>query len=201
MFYSQESEQWFADITPLIDGKSENVRNIDRKVKSIVEPLDNVQPIQSYFIRSENGYKVFYKKNSTEMVLKAPKYAKIDENFVFKLKTYNATVVARDLDEYNELKCRVIKGTLILGSIGALASLALYGPEVSIPYLGGAIAGALYFILLGKKTDSITQGRFYLKCTFSVFCYIIFCNYFVSNIHTKSEDRCWIDRSPGKQFG
>ena len=51
MFYSQESEQWFADITPLIDGKSENVRNIDRKVKSIVEPLDNVQPIQSYFIR------------------------------------------------------------------------------------------------------------------------------------------------------
>ena len=106
---------------------------------------------------------VAYKKNSTEMVLRAPKYAKLDENHVFKLRTYNATVVAKDLDDYEKLKSRVIKGTLIFGSIGALFSLALYGPEVSVPYLGGSLSGVLYFILLGKKTDSITQGTLFIK--------------------------------------
>ena len=45
---------------------------------------------------------------------------------------------------------------------GAAEKVALYGPEVSAPYLAGSFAGALYFILLGKKTDSITQGRFFL---------------------------------------
>lgn len=170
MFYSQERGQWMVDITPLVDGKSENVRNIDRKVKSIVEPLENIQPIQSSYIRSENGYKIFYKKNSTEMVLRASRYKKLDENFVFSLRTYNATIVAKDFDNYEMLKSRIIKGTLMFGSIGALVSLILYGPEVSVPFLGGSFAGALYFVLLGKKTDSITKGAFFMSPFVSLYC-------------------------------
>ena len=137
MFYSTQSKQWMVDILPLIDGKSDNVRNVDRKVKPIIESISRVQPIQTVYLRSENGYKIFFRNNSSEMILKAQNYRPLDEDFVFKLKSFNVSILQNDLSDYEELKARIIKGTLTAGVVGSLFTLGFFGPEVSIPYLCG----------------------------------------------------------------
>ena len=48
--------------------------------------------------------------------------------------------------------------TIQFGAAGTVISTAAFGPEVSVPFFVGSLAGAFYLYLLGKKTDSIGSG-------------------------------------------
>jgi len=157
--YSQNAKMWRAEILPLKDGKSENVFVVDRGAKSSSELVENLRPVQAFFLRSENGYKVAYRRNTTEVVLKAPSYRKIDgTNFTMPTKVVNMETLQNDMIRYNELKTRMVTNTLKFGAVGTALTTVLYGTDVSLPYSLGALAGALYLILLGKKVDIIGSG-------------------------------------------
>lgn len=80
--YNPDKDCWVADISPLQEGKADKVFSIDRNAKSFFESVDTLQPVQAFFMRSENGYKVAMKKNSTEVILKAAGYRPLDQTYV-----------------------------------------------------------------------------------------------------------------------
>ena len=155
LYYQNQSKSWMADIIPFMEEKANQVLIVDKKSKIVTEPLQSLQPAQSYYVRSENGYKLVYKKNSTEVALKGLKYRDLDADFVFKTKNFNITSIQKDYSDYNDLKNRITKYALGIGLAGSLVSFLLLGPDVSLSYFLGSGSGIFYFYLLGVKTDSI----------------------------------------------
>lgn len=155
VFRSKEQGPWLCEILPMKEGKSNNILTVDNKAKMEIHPLSSVQPVRSYFVRSENGYRVSFKVNSTEVILKAPSYNSLDGGFEFRRVVVNSTALASDFQSYSALKTRIIKSTILFGLFSSAVSWTLFGSEVSIPLLCGSFCGALYFFLLGLKTDSV----------------------------------------------
>jgi hypothetical protein len=65
------------------------------------------------------------------------------------------------------MKYRIIKTTLLFGSVGTVISTVFFGQEVGIPYASGVVAGSLYLFLLGKKTDGIGASYTLSNSTFT----------------------------------
>ena len=160
MRYSQPSEAWVAEVIPLMEGKSNNVYVVDRKAASLSEPIASLRPVLSFFLRSENGYKISYRKNTTEIILKAPSYRSLAADFKFPQKAINETVLASDMITYAEIKARIVSNTLKAGAIGTVGSLFVFNfnIDISLSYFLGALSGAFYLILLGKKVDQVGAG-------------------------------------------
>lgn len=158
--YDGPRERWIADVTPLVEGKSDKVFAVDKNAKSFFQDVAALQPVQAFFLRSENGYKVAMKRNSsTEVVLKAAAYRELARDFVPPaLQKVDQAVLRQDMDTYAELKNRIIKTTLVFGAVGSIVCVPLFGFDVAIPYASGATAGGLYLYLLGKKIDGIGLG-------------------------------------------
>lgn len=76
-FYGNESG-WVADVIPLTEGKTENVYVVNKGAKSLSLSTAELKPVKSFYVRSENGYKISFKPNSTVVSLRAPSYRKID---------------------------------------------------------------------------------------------------------------------------
>lgn len=153
--YSSEKEAWVADIVPLKEGKSENVYTVDRNAGTFFENVENIVPVRSFFLRNENGYKIAYRKNTTNIILKAPAYRVMNSTYVQPSKPISLDVLAEDMKRYEELKNRMVLNTIKFATIGGIIVQFAFGSEVSGPYLLGGGAGALYLYLLGKKTDGI----------------------------------------------
>jgi hypothetical protein len=146
----------FADVVPLKKGESNAVYVIDRGGKSSFEAVDSLKPVRSYYVRAENGYRVAFRGNSSsEVVFKAPKYRVVGGMFELPSVVIGQDVRQDAMDEYAALKARLIKNTFLFGAVGAVGTTALYGPDVSVPYILGVVAGLCYLFLLGKKTDNI----------------------------------------------
>ena len=160
MRYSQPSEAWVAEVIPLMEGKSNNVYVVDRKATSLSDKVANLRPVLSFFLRSENGYKISYRKNSTEIILKAPSYRSLAADFKFPQKEINETVLASDMVTYAETKARIVLNTLKAGAVGTVGSLFVFNfnIDISLSYFLGALSGALYLLLLGKKVDQVGAG-------------------------------------------
>lgn len=160
MRYSQPNEAWVAEVIPLMEGKSNNVYVVDRKASSLSEKIASLRPVLSFFLRSENGYKISYRKNSTEIILKAPSYRPLNAEFKFPQKVINETVLASDMVTYAEIKTRIVSNTLKAGAIGTVGSLFAFNfnIDISLSYFLGVLSGALYLILLGKKVDQVGAG-------------------------------------------
>eukprot|EP01041_Mallomonas_annulata_P006793 gene6793-13755_t len=158
--FNKSKMKWIADIVPLTEGKAENVYSTDRGARTFFEDVDTLRPVRSFFLRSENGYKIAFRPNSTDAVLRAEGYRSIDQDYVVPVEQVklNLTILEEDLDTYQKLKTRLIKTTLTYGAVGTVITTAVYGPEVSVSYLLGSGAGALYLYLLGKRTDKIGSG-------------------------------------------
>ena len=85
--YVAAYETFFADIVPLIEGKSENVYILDRNSNAEYIRVDEIKPVRFYFVRAENGYKVYKdKKNPQKIVLRARSYGPIDKDYNFRSK-------------------------------------------------------------------------------------------------------------------
>jgi hypothetical protein len=146
----------FADVVPLKEGKSDAVYVIDRGGKSSFEAVDSLKPVRSYYVRAENGYRVAFRGNSSsEVVFKAPKYRVVGGTFELPNVVIGQDVPQEAMGEYAALKARLMKNTFLFGAVGAVGTTALYGPDVSVPYIVGVAAGLCYLYLLGKKTDNI----------------------------------------------
>lgn len=105
--YSADKGQWIADISPLEEGKSERVYVVDKDAKSFFETVSTLKPVQCFYLRSENGYKVAFKRNSTEIALKASGYRSLNQSFVPPAqKSVDLEALRRDLDSYANLKTR-----------------------------------------------------------------------------------------------
>lgn len=167
--YSTSRECWIAEVSPLKEGKSEEVFVTDKNAKTLAVPTSELQPVRAYFVRSENGYRVNLKKNSTEFVLRAPKYRNLTADFQLPAKSLNMTTLEDDLERYEALKTRIVSSALQFGAVGTAISTFFFGLDVSIPFLFGSGAGASYLYLLGKRTDSIGAGEFYVTIDFSSF--------------------------------
>ena len=80
--YVSKYETFFADIVPLKEGKSENVYILDRESTAEYLSVEELSPVKFYFVRSENGYKIYRNKlNPKDTVLKAPNYRKVDSSY------------------------------------------------------------------------------------------------------------------------
>jgi hypothetical protein len=73
---------WYADIVPLAEGKSKDVFVVDKRAKSILLPIANLRPIQAFYVRAENGYKIAFEPNSTKVILRAEAYRNLTKDFV-----------------------------------------------------------------------------------------------------------------------
>lgn len=156
--YSNSSKAWSADIVPLVEGKSERVWIVDRGSRSFLESIAKIRPVQSFFMRSENGYRISFRGNSTGMeslVYKSTGYRELAPTFQFPKKQVNLEVVRKDMGDYEELKKRIILNSLKFGAVGAVVMQFWLGFDAAISYTIGASSGALYLFLLGKKTDQI----------------------------------------------
>lgn len=160
LIFREDKGEWFAEVLPLVEGKSNDVYVFDPYAGSIeILEVKNLKPVRSFFVRAENGYKVAFRGNSTiEVIYKAPSYRGIDDTFVVPKKQIDTEALAKDLALYSQLKERVIRNALAFGSVGFVGTSALFGFDTSVPYLCGAFAGAGYLYLLGKKTDTIGSG-------------------------------------------
>jgi hypothetical protein len=79
--YSASTESWAAEVIPLKEGKSVGIFTVDKNAKAYTEKIETLQPVRAFFVRSENGYKIAYKKNSTEILLRAPSFKPIPADF------------------------------------------------------------------------------------------------------------------------
>ena len=156
--YSKSSNSWNADIIPMVEGKSESVWIVDRGSRSFVENIEKIRPVQSFFLRSENGYMISFRGNSTSMenlVYKATGYRELAPTFEIPKKKVNVDVVKKDMGDYEQLKKRIILNSLKFGAVGAVVVLLWLGVDAALSYTVGASAGALYLFLMGKMTDQI----------------------------------------------
>ena len=110
-------------------------------------------------MRSENGYKLVTKKNSTEVILKAVKYRELDQNFIFESKKYNFSMVQEGYNEFNNLTKKIILSSLGLSFVMTFISTVVFTSDISVSYFLGSIFGILYFFLLSIKTESIGSSE------------------------------------------
>jgi len=157
--FISSSNSWIAEVSPLKEGKSPEVFAVDRGAKSYTAKITELKPVRAFFKRSENGYSVKLRSNSTEYTLRAPTYRDLPANFTLPVKAaVNATSLEEDLEKYEALKSRLVTSTLQFGAVGTVISTAAFGPDVGIPFLFGSTSGAAYLYLLGRRIDSIGAG-------------------------------------------
>ena len=156
--YSNSTKVWNADIVPLVEGKSTSVWVVDRNSRSSFENVEKIRPVQSFFMRNENGYRISFRGNTTSManlVYKAEGYRPLPETYSPPRKKVDLDVVKTDMVAYNELKTRIVLNSLKFGAVGVVAVYFWLGLDAALSYALGSSSGALYLFLLGKKTDQI----------------------------------------------
>lgn len=104
-FYTNETG-WMATVMPLKEGKSENVYCINREAKSILISTKDLSPVKFYYVRSENGFRVTIKQNTTMPSLRAPSYRAVDGSSKPPKKAVNLKTLEADMTDYGELKKR-----------------------------------------------------------------------------------------------
>eukprot|EP01031_Cornospumella_fuschlensis_P027972 gene27972-33778_t len=153
--YIDSYNSFYVDIIPLAEGKSPGVFVINRKAKAEYKPLSQVRPVKAYYLRSDDGYKVSFKKDTKEVVLKASQFKPVDKSYGANRKTINFDAITNDFQDYQELKKRITVAALKVGGVGSLLLGFSLGPDVVPEYALGVFSGCAYFYLLSKKVDAI----------------------------------------------
>lgn len=84
--FISSSNSWIAEVSPLKEGKSPEVFTVDRGAKSYTTKITELKPVRAFFKRSENGYVVKLRTNSTDFTLRAPTYRDLPANFTLPVK-------------------------------------------------------------------------------------------------------------------
>eukprot|EP01038_Epipyxis_sp_PR26KG_P010868 gene10868-14586_t len=175
--YVDNYNEWFADIVPLKEGKSENIFTIDRNSKAEYLSISDLSPVKNAFMRNENGYKLYFEKKNKQIddnnnsnnnkekaayskinnvVLRSEKYnIDIPKDYNIRSKTLDYQKLESDMEDYEKLKIRIILSTLKYGLASAVLVTAGFGLDISLYYTLGVFGGAIYLFLLGKNIDYI----------------------------------------------
>lgn len=154
--YAKQYESFYADIVPMKLSTSENTYVLDKSSKAEYLSLKELAPVKFYFIRSDNGYKIYRKKeNQTEIVLKATRYREVGGSYNPRSKAIDFNKLKGGMEDYAVLKLRIVKSSLKFGIIFAVIAAVAFNVETAAVYALGVIGGALYLYLLGINIDSI----------------------------------------------
>lgn len=80
--YREKDDTFYADIVPLQPGKSDGIFRTDRQARADYKAIAALQPVKAFYVRSEDGYKVYKNNSTSEVVLRAEKYRPVDRTFV-----------------------------------------------------------------------------------------------------------------------
>jgi hypothetical protein len=95
--YISSSNDWIADLSPLKEGKSVDIFTLDAQAKSTSAKITELTPVRAFFKRSENGYQVKYRMNSTEFIRRAPSYREMPSNFTLPAKVNDCNYITSAL--------------------------------------------------------------------------------------------------------
>lgn len=109
--YISSNKNWIADLSPLKEGKSIDIFTLDSQAKSTSAKISDLTPVRAFFKRSENGYQVKYKMNSTEFIVRAPSYREMPANFSVPVKVINCFPTPRAFWTKNVPHCQLIHST------------------------------------------------------------------------------------------
>ena len=70
-------------------GEAVDIFSLDSQAKTSTAKVTEIKPVRAFFKRSENGYQVKYRLNTTEYILRAPSYREIPSNFTLPVKVKN----------------------------------------------------------------------------------------------------------------
>jgi len=79
--FNEGKNEWFADIVPLKEGKSENIYCVDKDAMANFVSIKEIVPLRSFYVRAENGFKIAKQSNSSLPVSRAPRYRTIEKSF------------------------------------------------------------------------------------------------------------------------
>lgn len=91
--YQTDIESWVAEVLPLKEGKTEKIFTVDKTSTSLAVKLSDLTPVTAFFVRAENGHKISYKGNTTELSIRAPRYRSIDQNYTLSRKVSSSNEI------------------------------------------------------------------------------------------------------------
>lgn len=99
--YLEKNQCYFAEIVPLKEGKSANMYVLDTSGQTEYLSVNEVSPVRALFVRSENGYKITFKEGTSEPILRAAQYRKVDKT------TYTPPSKVSVTIAFFGLRCRI----------------------------------------------------------------------------------------------
>jgi hypothetical protein len=149
------NEKWLAEITEMEDvGDGYYTEYPSRKRrKSKYYNIQQISPLIASFVRSEDAWKVPTDINGRP----SPSYNSYDlEDYQGPMSMpVNQDVVQTDLNNYGQLKNKLLKDTAIAGLVGTIVAELTRGLDDALIYFAGAVAGLGYVFFLSIKTDTL----------------------------------------------
>ncbi|KAG5178799.1 P-loop containing nucleoside triphosphate hydrolase protein [Tribonema minus] len=155
--YIAARNTWIADVLPLKEiGDGQYARR--RGWGTNVEDVEKLRPVRAFYVRSVDAFQV--RTNSDDpgdLVYAGPCYNIKD----FELPPpppVDSASAEMSLAEYEALKVRLLRDTLLFGAAGSVAAALAVGIEEGAVFALGAATAAAYVALLGRNADKIGTG-------------------------------------------
>lgn len=114
----------------------------------------SLKPVLASYVRAVDGWRVPVDK-ATGLVKPAAEAYIIDDTFKLPEPQVDEDKYRQYLEEYEELKWRLLKETLLFGAAGTAACVATQGPEDGSIFGVGVLVGAAYLFLLEQQADKL----------------------------------------------
>ncbi|CAM9458149.1 unnamed protein product [Phaeothamnion confervicola] len=154
--YIESRGKWIADLLPLEEiGDGQYAREKGRR--TVAEDVDTLRPVRAFFVRSTDAFKVMQKEGTGAPSYIADGY-RVD-NFELPKRTVDVIKLQESLEEYEALKTRFLRDTLLFGAAGTAIATAVGGLDRGLVFGLGAATSAAYVCLLEKNADHLGTRR------------------------------------------
>ena len=155
--YIADRGQWIADIVVFKEIEPGLYRETKRGRASEYMDVTALKPVLASYVRATDGWRVPIDKATGLVKPWAPAYI-IDDTFELPKPVIDEDKYTQYLEEYEELKWRLLRDTLLFGAAGSAAALATQGAEDGAIFALGVLVGAGYLLLLQQQADRVGQA-------------------------------------------
>lgn len=155
--YIADRGQWIADIVVFKEIEPGLYRETKRGRASEYMDVTALKPVLASYVRETDGWRVPIDKATGLVRPSAPAYI-IDDTFELPKPVIDEDKYTQYLEEYEELKGRLLRDTLLFGAAGSAATLATQGAEDGAIFALGVLVGAGYLLLLQQQADQVGQA-------------------------------------------
>jgi len=180
--YIAPRSEWIADVVVFKDIEPGLFREEKRMRNSEYLPVLSLKPVTASYVQSSDGWRVPLaaasdggdgKKKGAVVVLTSASGFDCGPDFALPIKEVNALKAAQYEQNYDKLKERLLKETLLFGAAGTVAAIAFTGPTIGLTFGVGVLSGAAYLLLLERNTDQVgnegsTRGDLLSSLRFAV---------------------------------